>query len=339
MNTRLLNSPPIWEALLEYMPMTAMIRSLDKMSAIGMLTPGSDHERTITTRLGDIAALKKARIHSFNILEALRTYRRGKGDRGRLTWSPNEAIVKALDDAFYLTFTLIEPTNKRYLVAVDVSSPMFRGSVIGCSSITPGTAAAALALVTARTERHCEIVVFSHDMIPIAVGAHMSLPDVEAAMRDTPVGELVDCSMPMQYARNSNKQIDVFVVVTGSETASQNISPAEALRQYWRQTGISDAKLVVCAMTGSCFTIAYPDDPNILDMVGFESNGPEVIRRFVAGEMNAETQANNETETATDTEFVIVTADGTQADDRDAASAVEATNEPQAISQGDRDWE
>ena len=59
-STRLLYSPPIWEALLDHMPMTAMVRSLDKMSTIGMLTPDSDHERTITIRLGDIVVLKNA---------------------------------------------------------------------------------------------------------------------------------------------------------------------------------------------------------------------------------------------------------------------------------------
>ena len=241
-STRLLNSPPIWQALLDHMPMTAMIRSLDKMSTIGMLTPDSDHERTVTTRLGDIVALKNAKIHPFTILVALLTYRRGQGERGRLTWSPNEAIVKALDDAFYLTFSLIEPTNKSYLVAVDVSSSMFRGSVIGCSSITPGMAAAALALVTARTERHCEIVAFSHDMIPIAVGPHTTLSDVEAAMRNVPETQTADCSLPMQYALKNNLQVDVFVVYTDSE----NITQAEALRLHRRLTGISDAKLIVC---------------------------------------------------------------------------------------------
>ena len=82
-------------------------------------------------------------------------------------------------------------------MAVDVSSSMFRGSVIGCSSITPGTAATALALVTAKTERHCEIVAFSHDMIPIAIGAHMALSDVEVAMRNVPEPQTVDCSLPM----------------------------------------------------------------------------------------------------------------------------------------------
>ena len=143
-NTQLLQFPDIWEALLEHMPITAMIRNLGKMSSIGMLTRGSSHERTITNKLENLEALKKARIHPFNVLVALLTYKKGKGDVGSLTWSPNRAVLQALDDAFYLTFKLVEPTNKRYLLAVDVSGSMYFGPVNGCKSITPGMAAAAL---------------------------------------------------------------------------------------------------------------------------------------------------------------------------------------------------
>ena len=302
LNTQLLNFPDIWEALLEHMPMTAMIRNLGKMSAVGILSPGSQNETKITGRLRDIGALKKARIHPFTVLVALLTYTRGKGERGSLTWSPNKAIVEALDSAFYLTFTLVEPTNKRYLLAVNVSSSMFGGSVNGCSSISPGTAAAALALVTARTERHCEIVAFSNDMVPLEVGPDMKLPDVEATMRNVPTGG-TDCSLPMQYASEKMKQFDVFVVFTDSETDSQHTSPAEALRQYRRQTGISDAKLIVCAMESNSFTIADPDDLNMLDMVGFDSSGPEVIRCFVAGDVHStDPQSDSVMQTANETQ-------------------------------------
>ena len=44
LNTQLLNFPDIWEALLEHMPMTAMIRNLGKMSNVGILSPGSQNE-------------------------------------------------------------------------------------------------------------------------------------------------------------------------------------------------------------------------------------------------------------------------------------------------------
>ncbi|KAK2157726.1 hypothetical protein NP493_1857g00014 [Ridgeia piscesae] len=283
-NTQLLQFPDIWEALLEHMPITAMIRNLGKMSSIGMLTRGSSHERTITNKLENLEALKKARIHPFNVLVALLTYKKGKGDVGSLTWSPNRAVLQALDDAFYLTFKLVEPTNKRYLLAVDVSGSMYFGPVNGCKSITPGMAAAALSLVTARTERQCEIVGFSHELVPLAIGDHMKLPDVETAMRRVRMGR-TDCSLPMQYALQHKKKFDVFIVYTDNETNCGYIHPSEALRDYRKWSGVTDAKLIVCAMSVSDFSIADPDDANMMDMPGFDTNGPEVMRTFVMGEM------------------------------------------------------
>ena len=39
--------------------------------------------------------------------------------------------------------------------------------------------------------------------------------------------------------------------------------------------------LIVCAMTSNGFTLVDPDDPGMLDMAGFDSAAPEVIRNFV----------------------------------------------------------
>ncbi|KAI0234239.1 60 kDa SS-A/Ro ribonucleoprotein, partial [Lamellibrachia satsuma] len=284
-NTQLLNSPHIWEALLEHMPMTAMIRNLGKMSAIGMLRPGSSHEAMIVSKFKDKEVLRRARIHPFNVLVALHTYKNGRGDLGSLTWIPNAAVMEALDAAFYQTFKFVEPTNKRYLLALDVSGSMFWGSVIGSRSIQPGSAAAALSLVTAATETHCEFVGFSDCMEPLAISPDMALPEVEQAMQHVSMGG-TDCSLPMVYAREKKKLFDVFVVYTDCETNGRQC-PAEALRQYRRQSGISDAKLIVCAMTSNGFSIADPDDPNMMDMAGFDSNGPQVMRDFVGGSITA----------------------------------------------------
>ena len=43
----------VWAALLEKMPMTAMIRNLGKMSAIGLLKPLSSHAALVCQKLGD----------------------------------------------------------------------------------------------------------------------------------------------------------------------------------------------------------------------------------------------------------------------------------------------
>ena len=39
--TEHLNDPAVWEALLEGMPLMAMVRNLAKMTAVGLLKPGS----------------------------------------------------------------------------------------------------------------------------------------------------------------------------------------------------------------------------------------------------------------------------------------------------------
>ena len=84
--------------------MTAMIRNLGKMSAIGLLKPLSSHADIVRERLKNVTLLRKARIHPFNVLVALKTYEAGKGDKGKLKWEVNQTIIQALDEAFYLSF-------------------------------------------------------------------------------------------------------------------------------------------------------------------------------------------------------------------------------------------
>ena len=87
--------------------MTAMIRNLGKMSSIGLLKPLSEYSKMVCDRLKDEAALKKARVHPFNILLALKTYERGRGDKGKLTWTADQSIVASLNKAFYLSFRVM----------------------------------------------------------------------------------------------------------------------------------------------------------------------------------------------------------------------------------------
>jgi 60 kDa SS-A/Ro ribonucleoprotein len=51
---------------------------------------------------------------------------------------------------------------------------------------------------------------------------------------------------------------------------------------YREQMGIP-AKLIVCGMTSTGFTIADPNDAGMLDVVGFDSNVPALISDFVGG--------------------------------------------------------
>ena len=54
----------------------------------------------------------------------------------------------------------------------------------------------------------------------------------------------------------------------------------QALSQYREKMGIR-AKLIVVGMTSNGFSIADPDDPGALDVVGFDSAVPSVMAAFV----------------------------------------------------------
>src|SRR5690606_38911687 len=119
-----LTEPLVWEALLERMPTTAMIRNLATMTRIGLLKPLSKATNLVCERLRDKDRLKAARIHPYNVLVAQDTYQSGRGFRGSNTWNPVPQINDALEDAFHLSFDTVEPTGKRHLFALDVSGSM-----------------------------------------------------------------------------------------------------------------------------------------------------------------------------------------------------------------------
>ena len=93
-----------------------------------------------------------------------------------------------------------------------------------------------------------------------------------------------DCAQPMIYAKEKKLDVDVFIVYTDNETWAGRIHPSEALKQYRESSGI-DAKLIVTAMSANKFTIADPNDGGMLDIAGFDSAAPEVIRKFAIGEI------------------------------------------------------
>lgn len=282
LSTSLLNSVPVWEALLQHMPLGALVRNLAKMTSLGLFRIDSTcpNVRLVVKKLTDQSQLRKARMHPFNILVALKTYQSGHGDKGKLTWVPNMAIVRALDDAFHLSFAAVEPTGKRFVLALDVSGSMSCGGVIGNTVITPREASAAMAMVTLRVEKQCHTVAFCDKLTNLPLRRDMSLDDITRRISDLPFGA-TDCAQPMLWALEKGIKADVFVVYTDCETWAGAVTPVEALRRYRKATGIP-AKLIVVGMTATEFTLADPDDAGMLDISGFDSAAPQVMADFSA---------------------------------------------------------
>jgi 60 kDa SS-A/Ro ribonucleoprotein len=264
--------------------MTAMIRNLGKMTSLGLLDSMSDGARLVTEKLTNVDLLHKARVHPLSALVALSTYKRGSGVRGSLVWVPNQDIVDALDEAFYLAFQCIEPTGKNFLLGIDVSGSMTWGEIAGMPGISPNVAAAAMAMVTARTEKNRQVMGFCNQFVDLGITPRQRLDEVMRRTTNRSFGA-TDCAVPMHWALdNKVHNIDAFVVYTDNETwAGRRGHPSQALQQYRQRTG-RNAKLIVVGMTATEFTIADPNDAGMMDVVGFDTAAPNIMADFVRGE-------------------------------------------------------
>ena len=115
-------------------------------------------------------------------------------------------------------------------------------------------------------------------MAPLSITASDSLNDAMQKTAGLPFGR-TDCALPMLDALEKKIPVDVFVILTDSETWVGNIHPVAALKKYRKEMGIP-AKLVVVGMVSNGFTIADPSDGGMMDVVGFDAAAPALIADF-----------------------------------------------------------
>jgi len=271
-------SPEVWEALLEKMPPSAMVRTLGRMSAYGLLVPFSDACKTVCDRLRDGELLRKKRVHPIAFLQALLTYQSGHGEKGSLTWTPVPQVIDALNDAFYSAFSQVESTGKRFYLGIDVSGSMTTGTVAGMSNLTPNMGAAAMAMLIARTEPHHFIGGFSHRIVDLGISKSDRL---DAAMRKCQMDfGGTDASLIMMDAIKKKYAVDAFVVVSDGESWAGSRHASQAIQEY-RNASAIDAKLICVNMIANHTRITDPTDAGSLDVVGFVASVPTVINGFM----------------------------------------------------------
>lgn len=151
--------------------------------------------------------------------------------------------------------------------------------VAGVPGLTPRVASAAMALITAATERGYHIMGFAERFMALNISPRQRLDDAVKAIDNLPFRG-TDCALPMLWARKNDVLADAFVIYTDSETWAGKIHPAQALRDYREKFGIP-AKLIVVGMVSNGFTIADPNDGGMMDVVGFDTAAPNLMSDFI----------------------------------------------------------
>lgn len=277
--TQLLTDANVWQALLESMPLTALIRNLGTLTKLGVLQVGAPETDAVVEALGDLERLRKARIHPIAVLIAMVTYAEGRGVRGSGTWAPVPNVLDALNDAFYATFETAPRTGKRLVLGLDVSGSMSGTRVAGSIGLDCRRACGAMALLAASTEQYVHSLAFDTQVYKLAISKRQRLDDVVNLLAKTGGGG-TDCAAPIRYAIDKRIEADAFVIYTDSETWAGGQHPVQALVEYRRKMQI-DAKMIVVAMASNRASIADPKDAGTLDVQGFDASVPQVIAEFL----------------------------------------------------------
>lgn len=279
--TEYLKHIEVWDALLPNMPLTARIRNLGRLTANGFLVPLSTRVQAMVYSLTDANYIKKSRVHPFSLFVAMNTYASGQGLRGKLTWEPISQITSALEQAFWLSFKNVIPTNKRFLSAIDCSGSM--GHEIELTHQPAYITAGILALIMAHVES-CHAVYAFDDSVdtvtPVNIGPTSSIADARNALLDT-LGGGTDIAAPIEYFTKDKIEADAIIIYTDNQTWAGWEHPIDAMKKY-RKNVNPDAKLVVVAMCDNQYTVE-PNSPFTLNVVGLDTNVPSIIAGFVGG--------------------------------------------------------
>jgi len=299
--------PEVWRALVvEGMPITALIRQLPTLSKHGLLAPLAKGTMVdlVTAQLTDQEAIRRGRVHPFQLFVALKTYAAGHSPLSGNSWAVSAPVVQALGVAFDRSFKEVRPSGARTLLALDVSgsmgNPLYGTASRGQRYALPVTAregAAVMAMATLAAETNVQTVAFTGAqgepdqwssyvrgyqtvpaVTPLPLTRGQRLDDVVRTMTGLPFGR-TDCALPMLYALYHNLEVDTFVIYTDNETWAGKIHVHQALQMYREKSGIP-AKLVAVGMTATEYSVADPKDAGQMNVVGFDSSAPAVIADF-----------------------------------------------------------
>lgn len=283
------NDPEIQWALIQQMPYMALIRNLGNFAKTGLLKQGKFNViEFIEEKITNQEKIKRSRVHPIHLLLALKTYASGKGFRGSGAWPVVPSVVTALNEAFYSSFKFLKPTGLRHYIGLDCSGSM--SSSILNTNLDVIEAACSMAMTRLMIEKRTVFKGFAYAKgYGTKFGHRFRMEELGITREDTLNVATkkalalnwggTDCSLPMIDALEEKTEIDIFEILTDNETWAGKIHPFQALQNYRKKMGIP-AKLVVWGMTATKFSIADPNDPGMLDIVGFDSSAPQIINEF-----------------------------------------------------------
>ena len=274
--TEMLNNKIILEALIDKMPINALLRNLNRFSVAGMFESNvSARTKNVTAR---ILEESPGKIHPVTMLNYLKTYESGRGVKGSLTWDANARVVENMSKAFGKCFDNVEVSQKNILLGVDNSGSM--SASVSNMNLSANEVASILSLVYYKNNPNCDIVTFNTSLHTASFNKNSSYED---ALKNSTCGGGTDCALPLLHAykmMQKGTKYDACVILTDSETWAGSTHAQQALDAIRKIN--PNFRVVLVGLTATHCTIVDNDFRN-LNICGFDSSVLEVTQNFIEG--------------------------------------------------------
>lgn len=271
----MLNKEEVLTALLENMPLTALLRNLNRFAYNGMTDGNTETTKSIVAKLKNKEYVKKGGVHPLNVVNSMLTYSSGRGTLGDKTWKVNQKIVDALSDTYDQSVKNLESSGKNILVAVDVSGSM--SSRVNGMQMSAAQIGNVLATTILKVEDEAEMIWFDTSVHAPKIGRRSSIDEV---LKQSTPGGGTDCALAFAHALQTKIKYDAIIILTDNETWAGRTHGAQLLDQY-RRTVNKNVKVIEVAMVANPYSQFPQDDKNLLRVVGFDASVVDVINSYL----------------------------------------------------------
>ncbi|XP_062596449.1 RNA-binding protein Ro60-like [Saccostrea cucullata] len=282
-----LNKPDVWHALLQHMPIHAVIRNLNTLASNGVFERHNLDENIVAQKLNDVGLLNKARVHPFEILTAYFQHKSGERNARGNIFTPSGTILSALEEAFYKSLKpqndIFEARGVRMAFGIDMTiSP---SDYVVSAKITSRQAVTGILLELVRYVYFCRVLPFGssdiRNYLPISPDDRLENVENSLFIHDV---ESSDLTKPIDYAIRKQLEVSLFVLFTSKTYGEQEHDRLkEAMDRYKSQPWAGrETRVVVVDVVGKQSPVSSFEE-DFLRIEGADSQVVNVIKQFAVG--------------------------------------------------------
>uniref|UniRef100_A0A1B6DHJ6 TROVE domain-containing protein n=2 Tax=Clastoptera arizonana TaxID=38151 RepID=A0A1B6DHJ6_9HEMI len=284
----------IWTAILPKLDVKELIEVLPTVSALGYFHYKSNIPRMFIDTFENYYSLRHCNVHPSEVLIAKSTYDvhseivkefRVKAQLPVKTNDPYEPITLALCGLYNNLCKILEPTNKKFLIAKNCHFPVMMKPCWRSYPVWSDEAQFLMirSILIPETKDNVTILGTRSDSSIFEIANHPDVYHDGAFLKDVNCKDFTSPDIIATISYAEQKKIDADVIIVFTNLGDTKKQTRHALSSYKQTMGKEDVKLVVVSLTGITRNLKHLNTDDCLTIYGFDKYVCKLIKSFVLG--------------------------------------------------------